>query len=384
MLEQGGAVFGAALDEGMTARHVCARTVEELAPMRGSKYVQSDLGGSFSQVKALLEEGTAVLFSGVPCQVDGLKRYLGKDYPNLLTCDLVCHGVPSPAVFRAYLDGLEAAHGSKVVSVRFKDKSHGWSHPWFTAQFADGSVYTEDFNRTGYGRGFGMQLFLRPACARCRYTSTSRPADFTLADYWGLDEKLALPVERDKGVSMVLVNSARGQVVFDALSPRFGQMERPLAEAVAHELERQLAALPRAEIARASLEANGKLIVCRDLREGIAVANRIAPEHLELCVDNPFDYLGEIQNAGSVFLGRYNPEPMGDYFAGPNHTLPTMGTARFYSPLSVDDFVKKSQFSYYTRDALARDYRKVSLFARKEGLDAHARAVDIRFEGGEA
>ena len=106
VLEQGGAVFGAALDEDMTARHVCARTVDELAPMRGSKYVQSDLGGSFSQVKALLEEGTAVLFSGVPCQVDGLKRYLGKDYPNLLTCDLVCHGVPSPAVFRAYLDGL--------------------------------------------------------------------------------------------------------------------------------------------------------------------------------------------------------------------------------------------------------------------------------------
>lgn len=201
--------------------------------MRGSKYVQSDLGDTFSQVKALLDAGTAVLFSGVPCQVDGLKRYLGKDYPNLLTCDLVCHGVPSPAVFRAYLDGLEAARGSRAVSVRFKDKSHGWAHPWFTVQFADGSVYTEDFNRTGYGRGFGMQLFLRPACARCRYTSTSRPADFTLADYWGLDEKLALPVERDKGVSMVLVNSARGQAVFDALSPRFGQVERPLAEAVA-------------------------------------------------------------------------------------------------------------------------------------------------------
>ena len=233
VLEQGGAVFGAALDEGMTTRHVCARTVEELAPMRGSKYVQSDLGDTFSQVKALLDAGTAVLFSGVPCQVDGLKRYLGKDYPNLLTCDLVCHGVPSPAVFRAYLDGLEAARGSRAVSVRFKDKSHGWAHPWFTVQFADGSVYTEDFNRTGYGRGFGMQLFLRPACAKCRYTSTSRPADFTLADYWGLDEKLALPVERDKGVSMVLVNSARGQQVFDALSGRFGQVERPLAEAVA-------------------------------------------------------------------------------------------------------------------------------------------------------
>ena len=255
ILESGGVVFGAAFDGSQHLRHTACFRKEELWRLRGAKYVQSDLGGSFSQVKALLEEGTAVLFSGVPCQVDGLKRYLGKDYPNLLTCDLVCHGVPSPAVFRAYLDGLEAARGSKVVSVRFKDKSHGWSHPWFTAQFADGSVYTEDFNRTGYGRGFGMQLFLRPACARCRYTSTSRPADFTLADYWGLDEKLALPVERDKGVSMVLVNSARGQAVFDALSPRFGQVERPLAEAVAGNprLASPLKANPRRVAAFAAL-----------------------------------------------------------------------------------------------------------------------------------
>ena len=234
VLEQGGAVFGAVLDETMTARHVCARTEGELAPMRGSKYVQSDLGDSFAQAKALLEAGTPVLFSGVPCQIDGLKRYLGRDYETLLTCDLVCHGVPSPAVFRAYLDGLERAHGgAKVISVAFKDKSHGWAHPWFTVKFGNGEVYTEDFNRTGYGRGFGMQLFLRPACAVCKYTSVSRPADFTLADYWGLDEKLSLPTERDKGISLVLVHSARGQKVFDALSGRFGQAERPLAEAVA-------------------------------------------------------------------------------------------------------------------------------------------------------
>ena len=200
--------------------------------MRGSKYVQSDLGDTFRQARALLEAGTPVLFSGVPCQVDGLKHYLGRNYENLLTCDLVCHGVPSPAVFRAWLDSLEADHGSKVTGVRFKDKSHGWSHPWLTVTFASGEVYTEDFNRTPYGRGFGMQLFLRPACALCKYTSVSRPADFTLADYWGLDPKLELPVERDKGVSMVLVNSARGQVVYDALSERFGQIDRPLAEAV--------------------------------------------------------------------------------------------------------------------------------------------------------
>ncbi|WP_297209428.1 polysaccharide pyruvyl transferase family protein [uncultured Flavonifractor sp.] len=232
VLDQGGAVCGAVLDENLTARHVFARTEEELAPMRGSKYVQSDLGDSFRQVKRLLEGGTPVLFSGVPCQVDGLKRFLGREYGNLLTCDLVCHGVPSPAVFRAWLAGREAAQGAKAVEVRFKDKSHGWSHPWLTITFADGSVYTQDFNLTGYGRGFGMQLFLRPACPVCKYTSVSRPADFTLADYWGLDPKLELPVERDKGISLVLVNSARGQVVYDALSARFGQTSRPLDEAV--------------------------------------------------------------------------------------------------------------------------------------------------------
>ena len=155
---------------------------------------------------------------------------------------------------------------------------------------------------------------------------------------------------------------------------------RELAQAVSQEIEDQLTKLEREEIARASIEANGKIIVARSLTEAAAVANRIAPEHLELSVDNPFDYLGLIENAGSIFLGRYNPEPMGDYFAGPNHTLPTMGTARFYSPLSVDDFIKKSQFSYYTREALERDCRKVSRFAKEEGLTAHARAVDIRFE----
>ena len=158
---------------------------------------------------------------------------------------------------------------------------------------------------------------------------------------------------------------------------------RALAEQVAQELEVQLSRLEREDIARESIERNGKIIVARSLEEGIQVANRIAPEHLELCVDQPFDYLSQIRNAGSVFLGRYDPEPMGDYFAGPNHTLPTMGTARFYSPLSVDDFIKRSQFSYYTREALERDCRKVGLFARREGLTAHARAVEIRFEGEE-
>ena len=114
--------------------------------------------------------------------------------------------------------------------------------------------------------------------------------------------------------------------------------------------------------------------------EAVDFANELAPEHLEICVDNPFSYIGRLDNAGSVFLGHYSPEPLGDYFAGPNHVLPTGGTARFFSPLSVDDFIKKSQFSYYTREALEQDCRKVSRFAKEEGLTAHARAVDIRFE----
>lgn len=156
-----------------------------------------------------------------------------------------------------------------------------------------------------------------------------------------------------------------------------------LAQAVQQEVERQLVTLPRQDIARASIERNGKIIVTRDMMEAVDMANRIAPEHLELCVDAPFDLLPRIVNAGSVFLGRWCPEAMGDYFAGPNHTLPTSGTARFSSALSVDDFVKKIQFSYYTKEALRREKDGVALFARMEGLEAHARSALSRFEGEE-
>ena len=154
-----------------------------------------------------------------------------------------------------------------------------------------------------------------------------------------------------------------------------------LALAVQAELERQLPLLPRQEIARASIENNGKIIVAETLMAGIEIANEIAPEHLELQVDDPFSYLDAIQNAGSIFLGRSCPEALGDYFAGPNHTLPTSGNARFSNPLSVDDFVKKSQFSYYTPEALAKAADKIAAFAEKEGLWAHGRSVTIRKEG---
>ena len=153
-----------------------------------------------------------------------------------------------------------------------------------------------------------------------------------------------------------------------------------LAEAVQAAVEEQLPKLLRKDIARASIDRNGKIIVAQSLDTAVEIANEIAPEHLELCVEQPFDYLDKIQNAGSVFLGRNCPEALGDYFAGPNHTLPTSGTARFSSPLSVDDFVKKMQYTYYTKRALEKAQMSVSNFAKKEGLTGHARSVDIRFD----
>ena len=153
-----------------------------------------------------------------------------------------------------------------------------------------------------------------------------------------------------------------------------------LAYAVQQEIEEQLARLEREAIARPSIENNGKIIIADDIMQAIDIANEIAPEHLELCVDNPFDLLDKIKHAGSIFMGRSCPEALGDYFAGPNHTLPTSGTARFSSPLSVDDFVKKMQYTYYTADALAGVKDDIAAFARKEGLTGHARSVLIRSE----
>ena len=169
--------------------------------------------------------------------------------------------------------------------------------------------------------------------------------------------------EHDKNASAVLVTD----------SPE-------LAEQVSAELERQIPLLDRCEIARASIDNNGKIIVADTLDVVIDIANEIAPEHLELCVDNPFDYLDQIRHAGSVFMGRNCPEALGDYLAGPNHTLPTSGTAKFSSPLSVDDFVKKTQYTYFTADALKDVAYDVAAFAKKEGLTGHAKSAVIRLE----
>ncbi len=152
------------------------------------------------------------------------------------------------------------------------------------------------------------------------------------------------------------------------------------AKKVQQEVECQLKQLSREAIARVSIDANSKIIVTDDIKSAIDISNKVAPEHLELCLDNAFDYLDDIKHAGSIFLGKNCPEALGDYFAGPNHTLPTNGTARFSSPLSVDDFIKKSQFIYYTKEALDKDCKRVELFANAEGLTAHAKSAVVRTE----
>ncbi|MBQ7802010.1 MAG: histidinol dehydrogenase [Oscillospiraceae bacterium] len=217
-----------------------------------------------------------------------------------------------------------------------------------------GNAYVAEAKKQVFGR-VAIDMIAGPSEILVVADRTANPR-FVAAD-------LLSQAEHDRMASAVLVTD-----------------NRAFAEAVSAELEVQIPQLPRAEIARTSIDRNGKIIVAEDLKLAIDIANEIAPEHLELCVDNPFDYLDNVKHAGSIFMGKHCPEALGDYFAGPNHTLPTSGTARFSSPLSVDDFVKKSQFTYYTAGALEQVADKIAYFAEKEGLHAHAKSATIRFE----
>ena len=218
-----------------------------------------------------------------------------------------------------------------------------------------GNAYVAEAKKQVFGK-VAIDMIAGPSEILVVADSTANPR-YVAAD-------LLSQAEHDKMASAVLVTDSYA-----------------FAQAVSEELEQQIPQLPRQEIARASIDNNGKIIVSEgNLMQAIEIANRIAPEHLELCVDDPFAYLDKVKHAGSIFMGKYCPEALGDYFAGPNHTLPTSGTARFSSPLSVDDFVKKTQFTYYTPNALEKVADKIACFARKEGLDAHARSAEIRFE----
>nr|WP_325185246.1 polysaccharide pyruvyl transferase family protein [uncultured Oscillibacter sp.] len=227
ILESGGVVFGAAFDSRQHLRHTACFCKEDLWRLRGAKYVQSDLAGTFRTVKACLES-RQVLFSGTPCQVDGLYRYLGGRPENLTTCDLVCHGVPSPGVWEDTARLLAKRKG--LQAVRFRNKVTGWKDSHFTAVYDDGSVTSAPLFRTEYGHAFGRALFLRPSCYRCPYASMTRPGDFTLGDFWGLNPD-ELPEQQRWGVSLLLVNTAHGSHIFDQLP--LGRQAFPVERAIA-------------------------------------------------------------------------------------------------------------------------------------------------------
>ena len=217
-----------------------------------------------------------------------------------------------------------------------------------------GNAYVAEAKRQVYGE-VSIDMIAGPSEIMIVADGKNRPKDIA-AD-------LLSQAEHDRMASAVLVTDSED-----------------FANAVSLELERQIPMLERCDIARASIDNYGKIIVTESIDDAIDVANGIAPEHLEICVDDPFQYLEKVRHAGSVFLGRYCPEALGDYFAGTNHTLPTSGTAKFSSPLSVDDFVKKTQFIYYDKDSLSEVAKKVEYFAKKEGLTAHAKSAVVRFE----
>ena len=235
VLEQGGVVFGAAFDENYDVRHICVESEEELSRLRGSKYVQSRIGNAYRQAESFLKEGRPVYFSGTACQTSGLLGYLGRDYDELYTQDLICHGVPSPMVWRKYLEYHRTLERSDIQKVFFRDKSHGW-HNWHLAiDFKNGTHYAQsqfqDKMIVSYLRGKCSRL----CCYDCRFKQKCRTADFTLADYWGIQD-IAPDLDDDRGVSSCYVNSPKAQRLFEAARSRLDVQELDLETAVAGNL----------------------------------------------------------------------------------------------------------------------------------------------------
>ena len=292
---------------------------------------------------------STVLMDAIPAKIAGVKELCiatppqsdGKINPVILAAARIA-GVDR--IFKMGGAGAVAALAYGTESVPNVDKIVG-----------PGNVFVAEAKRQVYGV-VSIDMIAGPSEILVIADSTCNPV-FVAAD-------LLSQAEHDKNASAVLVT--------DSVS---------LAQEVQKELERQIPLLPREEIARASIDNNGKIIIVDSIEDAIEISNEIAPEHLEICVDNPFDYLDSVRHAGSIFLGKMCPEALGDYFSGTNHTLPTSGTAKFSSPLSVDDFVKKSAYSFYTESALFEVADKVAFFAEKEGLHAHAKSAKVRIKG---
>ena len=291
---------------------------------------------------------STVLMDSVPAKIAGCKEIVMVTPPS---ANGKVNSVILAAAKIAGVDRIFKVGGAQAIAALAYGTE---SIPKVDKIVGPGNAFVAEAKKQVYGL-VSIDMIAGPSEILVLSDDKSNP-DFVAAD-------LLSQAEHDKNASAVLVT--------DSLD---------FAKKVSDSLEKQIPLLERAEIARASIDNNGKIIVAPDLMKGVEIANEIAPEHIEICVDNPFDYLDKIRHAGSLFMGRYCPEALGDYYAGPNHTLPTSGTAKFSSPLSVDDFVKKSQFTYYTEEALRKVADDVAYFANKEGLTAHGKSATIRFE----
>ncbi len=320
---------------------------DESGIVTGQKVIPVDRAGLYVPGGTAAYPST-VLMDSIPAKIAGVKEVVIVTPPN-------SEGKINPVILAAAsiagVDRIFKVGGAQAVAALAYGTE---SVPKVDKIVGPGNAFVAEAKKQVYGK-VSIDMIAGPSEILVVADGKSNPK-FVAAD-------LLSQAEHDTLASAVLVTDSMD-----------------LAVAVQKELEVQIPMLERAEIARKSIDANGKIIVADTLDAAIEISNEIAPEHLELCVDNPFDYLDAIRHAGSIFMGRNCPEALGDYLAGANHTLPTSGTAKFSSPLSVDDFVKKTQYTYYTYDALKKVAEDVSFFAEKEGLTAHAKSATIRIE----
>jgi coenzyme F420-reducing hydrogenase beta subunit len=228
VLDNHGAVFGAAFDETMVLKHMCATTKAERDKCKGSKYVQSNIDNSYTEAKKLLIQGKPVLFTGTPCQTAGLYSFLGRDYDNLYSCDIVCHGTPSPGVFRMYISFIEEKHGDKVIDIQFRNKDVNWRKPTMLIKTKRKQISSR-LSWDPFGRLFTKVICYRPSCHFCKFTNTTRPSDITIADFWGI-ERSKPGFDDNKGISLVLVNTEKGSKIFQNVKTNLNVEESCLHE----------------------------------------------------------------------------------------------------------------------------------------------------------
>ena len=221
ILQRHGVVFGAALsDDCKKIEHIAVENTDTLWKLRGSKYVQSSLGRCYRKVKQYLTDGSIVFFTGTPCQIEGLYRYLGRDYDNLVTADLICHGVPSPNVWKKYIEYMETIEGAKVKKAFFRNKTYGWKEFALMLQYDNNKVYINKLAKDLYLQTFIRSSGLRKCCHKCNFKTVERISDFTMADLWGA-ENIFPDLDDDKGVSLLLVHSRKGAEIFEKVKYKF-------------------------------------------------------------------------------------------------------------------------------------------------------------------